>query len=73
MLKIKSVRTVGFVGDGDRIVKELTSPLKKSDKSDCFYYKSSLYRVENVDDAAVRVVVFSAVDLFCNISDLLDL
>lgn len=29
MLKIKSVRTVGFVGDGDRIVKELTSPLKK--------------------------------------------
>lgn len=30
MLKIKSVRTVGFVGDGDRIVKELTSPLKKA-------------------------------------------
>lgn len=73
MLKIKSVRTVGFVGDGEMIVRELTSPLKRSGKSDCFYYKSSLYRVENVDDAAVRVVVFSAVDLFCNISDLLDL
>ena len=35
MLKIKSVRTVGFVGDGDRIVKELTSPLKRSDLCDC--------------------------------------
>lgn len=73
MLKVKSVRTVGFVGDDERIVREITTPLKRNGKSDCFYYKSALYRIENVDDAAVRVVVFSAVDLFCNISDLLDL
>lgn len=73
MLKIKSVRTVGFVGDDEKIVRELTCPLARLNKPGCFYYKSALYRVENVDDAVVRVVVFSAVDLFCNISQLLQM
>lgn len=73
MLKVKSVRTIGFVGDDERIVKELTTPFSRKKHSNCFYYKSALYRVENVEDAAVRVVVFSAVELYCGFEQLFDL
>lgn len=73
MLRVKSVRTIGFVGDNEQIVRALTCPLAGMNKPDCFYYKSALYRVEAVDDASVRVVVFSAVDLFCNMADLLEM
>ena len=73
MLKVKSVRTVGFVGNDDLLVKELTCPFAKTKQGNCFYYKSALYRVENVDDACVRVVVFSAVELYCGFEKLLEM
>lgn len=73
MLKVKSVRTVGFVGNDDLLVKELTCPFAKTKQGNCFYYKSALYRVESVDDACVRVVVFSAVELYCGFEKLLEM
>lgn len=73
MLKVKSVRTVGFVGDDERIVRELTTPLARRKQNNCFYYKSALYRVENIEDASVRVVVFSAVEIYCNLEGLLEM
>lgn len=71
MLKVESVRTIGLVGDSVQLERELTYPVYKKEGNKYFYYKSALYRVENVDDAAVRVVVYSACDLFCNIEELL--
>ena len=73
MLKIKSISTVGFVGESENLVHELTCPLSRKRTGDRFYYKSSLYRVEAPDDANVRVVVFSAVDVFCCFETLVDL
>ena len=73
MLKIKSISTVGFVGECESLVHELTCPLSRKRTGDRFYYKSSLYRVEAPDDANVRVVVFSAVDVFCCFETLVDL
>lgn len=71
MLKIKSISTVGFVGESENLVHELTCPLSRKRTGDRFYYKSSLYRVEAPDDANVRVVVFSAVDVFAALKLLL--
>lgn len=71
MLKVKSVRTIGIVGDSTQLERELIYPIYRHEGDKCFYYKSALYRLENVDDAAVRVVVFSACDLFCDIEQLL--
>ena len=73
MLKIKSISTVGFVGECEKLVHELTCPLSRKRTGDRFYYKSALYRVEAPDDANVRVVVFSAVDVFCCFDTLVDL
>lgn len=67
------MRTVGFVGNDDLLVKELTCPFAKTKQGNCFYYKSALYRVENVEDACVRVVVFSAVELYCSLEALLEM
>lgn len=72
MLKIKSISTVGFVGESEKLVRELTCPLSRKSVGDRFYYKSSLYRVEEPDDAKVRIVVFSAVDVFCCFDTLVD-
>ncbi len=73
MLKIKSISTVGFVGESEKLIRELTSPLSQKSAGDRFYYKSSLYRVEKPDDAKVRIVVFSAVDVLCCFDMLVDL
>ena len=73
MLKVKSVRTIGIVGDNIQLERELTYPVYKEEGNKYFYYKSALYRVEDVDDASVRVVVFSACDLFSNIEELLNM
>ncbi len=73
MLKIKSISTVGFVGESEKLVRELTCPLSRKSMGDRFYYKSSLYRVEKPDDAKVRIVVFSAVDVFCCFESLIDM
>lgn len=73
MLKIKSIDTVGFVGESEKLISELTCPLSRKTAGDRFYYKSSLFRVEEPDDAKVRIVVFSAVDVFCCFDTLVDM
>ena len=65
MLRINSVTTLGFVGEADGLIRQLTCPLCSKESRDCFCYKSSLYRIAQPDDSAVRVVVFSATDTFC--------
>lgn len=73
MLKVKAISTVSFVGESENLLRQLTCPASKYYRDSHFYYKSLLYRIEKPEDAKVRVVVFSALDLFCCYDSLVDM
>lgn len=72
MLKVKSVKTIGFIGEAKDVVTQLTCP-SCTTKHCYFYFKSNVYRIVSPAVSNIKVVVFSATDMLWRLDDLLNL
>lgn len=72
MLKVKSVKTIGFVGNAKDVVTALTCPLLTS-KPAYFYFNNNVYKIVSPLLSSTRVIVFSATDLMWKLEEILTL
>lgn len=72
MLKVNSIKSIGFIGEANSLVTQLTCPYCVSNRC-CFYYKTNVYKIVSPTVSKIKVVVFPATDMLWRLEDLLTL